>query len=70
MGECFTCPYYTELRREKIYCEIAIIKAPDLMTRSLYSKTYCAHPRDYKSCTLYKALEDYYERKYKNEVIE
>lgn len=70
MGVCYNCPFFSDARNGKVYCEAATIRTPDQQTYRDILYKYCAHPENYKECTLYKVLQRYYERKYNTEFSE
>lgn len=57
------CPFFKSNEWRFLSCEIGRFKFPDLVARDRVVVDHCAG--DYKSCMLYKILQDYYERKYK-----
>ena len=67
------CPYYyKETSRDKngirkVYCEGAVLKFPDKISRRDFIYIFCAHPNGYKSCPIYMFMESFYKRKYKEE---
>ena len=58
------CPFFCSNEGRILICEIGKFKFPDLTARDQTVYNYCAG--DYKSCTLYKILQEYYMRKYEN----
>lgn len=64
MAICCNCPFFSNEKNGKIFCEMAIIKSPDKQTRNDILLNYCAHEENYKKCSLYIMLEGYYNRKY------
>jgi hypothetical protein len=67
MGVCYNCPYYKKELNDRIRCEFATIKPPDKRTRREFVSEFCASEDNYKNCTFYKLLDEYYERKYRQE---
>lgn len=56
------CPYFRYEKAGITHCECADLHFPDLETRREIVYNYCAHPEDFRKCTLYAAMEHYYER--------
>lgn len=54
------CPYYKSDRDNRISCEGANVKLPDMRSKRMQIKNYCAG--DWKTCTIARTMEDYYDR--------
>lgn len=57
------CPFYTKEAKNKLYCEGGTIKPPDNEARREIVYKYCASMEDYKNCTIYQMLMNYYDRR-------
>ena len=61
------CPFYSSSKNERIICEgitdecISILRFENKKCRNRYRARYC--DTHYERCSLYKALEDKYEKK-------
>lgn len=58
------CPYYKKETKDKMYCEGGTIKPPDLKAKSELVYKHCASMENYKNCTIYQMLTNYYDRMY------
>lgn len=58
------CPFYRKDGADKLYCEGGTIKFPDKEARHEIVYNVCASEKNYKNCTIYKMLMNYYDRKY------
>lgn len=65
----YDCPYLSLIKSGVIRCEGAKIALPDAQARKDFLKDHCGHPTEYKECSLYKIMDDYYKRKYSTEVV-
>ena len=65
----FDCPYLNMVKNGVIRCECAAIKLPDKESRAEFVSGHCGHPTQYKKCTFYKLMDDYYRRLYSTEVV-
>lgn len=63
------CPYFNKLQGdEKLICECARFKFPDMIARRDILYRFCAHPTGYNDCLLKQIMDRYYyERKYKTD---
>ena len=64
MARSYVCPYFRRIRDGKVLCESGTIKLPDKATLDELVNRHCAS-EDYKTCSLCRALDAYYEKKYK-----
>lgn len=58
-GRLWKCPYFVGDERQAIHCEGGTVAFADRPTYLRYAGTYCC--RDWKLCTLARALNEYYE---------
>ena len=58
------CPYFKYEKQGTTHCECGDFIFPDKQARREIIYGYCAHPRNFERCMFYRALENYYERKY------
>lgn len=61
------CPFYRYEKNKITYCEYADLHPPDKRARDEVIFQLCAHDEAYKSCPFYKAMDNYYHRKYERE---
>jgi hypothetical protein len=64
----FDCPYLGEVKSGIIRCELAKITPPDAEARAEFLAEHCGHATKYKECPFYKIMDNYYKRKYSEEV--
>lgn len=65
MSIAYFCPYFIFEKSKDFHCEIVRVSFPDKETRRDVVYGYCAHPEDYEKCPFKKALDRYYERRFK-----
>ena len=58
------CPFFKKDAGLKVYCEMATLRFPDVESKEQFVAA-CCDMRGCKECPLYKTLNAYYERKYK-----
>lgn len=63
LGEA-VCPYYKKENGSTMHCELATFHFPDKESKAQI-KAHCCNFYGYQQCTLYRVLNDYWERKYK-----
>ena len=63
----FDCPYFHDMKKGVIRCEFARIAPPDAEAQTEFVKAYCGC-ENYKECPFYKIMDEYYRRKYSEEV--
>lgn len=54
------CPFFLGNAGKIMTCEIVKFKFPDLNLRDSFTNEYCC--KNYGYCTIYKALNEYYEQ--------
>ena len=64
MAASYVCPYFGRIRDRKIICEAATVKPPDKATLDEFVNRHCAS-ENYKTCSLCRVMDTYYEKKYK-----
>lgn len=61
------CPFYNKDALDRVYCEGASIKCPDVKAKRDLLDGYCTDQKNHCNCTLYKMLMSYYDRKYEED---
>lgn len=56
------CPFFTWDERLAFHCEGGKLEFPDWESRAAYADAYCAHVKDWKSCTVAASLLAFYDR--------
>ena len=64
LGHHAICPFYKYEKDKQILCEYGNLRPPDKLARREIIYQYCGHPENYALCPFYKALDNYYKRKY------
>ncbi len=58
----WTCPFFTWDDMRSVHCEGGRLKFKDCTAANAFTGRYCAGGTGWKSCTVAKALLEYYDR--------
>lgn len=61
-GRDWVCPYYKWDKKMQVYCEGGTVKLPDRDVFREYVGAYCSALDGWESCSIARALTEYYER--------